>query len=139
MVASTSFSTQDSSSRLSQQLVMQRAQRNADQAEANARAIAAQAVSAQREADRAQANASSLRSASSNAEASANLAQLNVSSIKANATSDQQMDTFYQRVSAAQAAQPATGTGTTAAVAATTAVVTVSAAPTTGTQVDTVA
>ncbi len=127
---------------VSQQMVLSRAQQEANVAAANARALKSAASAAQREADSAQNNAENLRSVSQQADTSADVARLRVSSLKVSISDDARSATYYQRSAPAQSAPSAEavpsvqGSSATAPVPA---ITVVSAAATTGTNVDTTA
>ena len=84
-----------------QQMQVQQAQRNADQAEQNARALQAQAGNARRSADRAQENARSLEVQSSQAQAYADRAQQGVATYRSEVQTVSKLAGAYDKVSQA--------------------------------------
>ena len=81
MAVSSTSSAQSASSIISQQLQVRQAERNADQAEAAARALRQAAASAQRNADRAQEGARQLQVQSGQADSAAGAARQQVASV----------------------------------------------------------
>jgi hypothetical protein len=81
MAVSSTSSAQSASSIISQQLRVQQAERNADQAEASARSLRQAAASAQRNADRAQEGARTLQVQSAQADSAVGAARQQVASV----------------------------------------------------------
>lgn len=98
-----------------QQVKLQQAQRSADQAEATARALQAQAAAAERTADRAQENARSLRVQADQARQVSGRANQSLEAIRSLGQLQVQLGGTYERVAQAQAqrnaaAQPVVNT-----------------------------
>lgn len=91
-------SAQSIGSSISQQLTLQLAQRNADQAEVNARALKAQADTAQRQADQAQDDARTRKVAAQQADSDAQSAQRTLTGLQSAQTTQTQLSDVYQRV-----------------------------------------
>ncbi|MDQ5879005.1 MAG: hypothetical protein QG638_1739 [Pseudomonadota bacterium] len=81
MAVSSTSSAQSASSIISQQLRVQQAERNADQAEASARSLRQAAAAAQRNADRAQEGARTLQVQSAQADSAVGAARQQVASV----------------------------------------------------------
>lgn len=109
------------------------AQRAADQAEANARALRQRSDDAQRAADRAQENARSLKVRSDQADVDAEAAQRGLAGLESNQRLRDRLGDIYARVVATTESQATAGTQAAPAVVVTPAAGT----PTTGTKVDT--
>jgi hypothetical protein len=103
-----------------QQIKLQQAQRTANQAEQNARALAAQANEAKRTADRAQEGARTLEVQSDKADTAAGQARQGLAALKTQSTYQSSLETTLNSVIATQSASAAAAVATTTSTTAST-------------------
>ena len=113
MAISSTFSTQGLSSSFFGQIQQQQAQRNADQAEQQARSLQSQAQSAQSVAIRAQQNARSLKVQASQAQGDAASARQGLAAMKSLGEVQTQLGGLREQISAVLNPEPDTGAALT--------------------------
>jgi len=143
-IGSTTSNTQSIGQSIWKQIQMQQAQRTADQAEQNARALQAEASNAQRTADKAQENARSIKVQAEQAQGVASQANMSLEAAKSMENMGVQLSATYTQVAQAQQAalpqaQPAIQTQQPQPVANAQQPVASSQGQTTGTVVNTTA